>query len=133
MNAVHDVAFMAVLNVPAPHGEQLRSVVAVPAATWNVPGWQTVHGTHIPLRGNWPAAHVRPQVEPLHVAVPFAEGHARHEVPHELTAVLGTHCWPQACSPVGHRHVPAEQEPPAGQSVLSLQPARHCRDCGSQK
>jgi hypothetical protein len=44
----------------------------------------------------WPAGHKKPQVAPSHVAVaPTGVVQVVHELPHEPTLLLSTHCCPQ--------------------------------------
>jgi hypothetical protein len=49
LKAVHDAAFMVALNVPAPHGEHVRSRIEVPVSATCCPGPQFVHGMHTGL------------------------------------------------------------------------------------
>lgn len=42
---------------------------------------------------------LRAHVPALHVALPFAEGHAEHELPHDAGSLSARHCWPHRWKP----------------------------------
>jgi hypothetical protein len=92
--------------------------------------------TATPVPHWWvPAAHVKPQVVPLHVVAlaPVGFGHAMHDVPQVSTAVFGAQMPLQSCVPVAQApehadaasmHIPAHSFVPVGHAGMQLAPSQ---------